>query len=115
MIQRHPLTAILVAVGLGGTLVELLRDTAVGLAPLGAAEAREMLESLKGAALLKGYRGSEPVDVDALAEQVARFSEFVADSADLIEEVDVNPVIVRGARAVAVDALIVTKERKGRD
>ena len=104
----------LVAVGLGGTLVELLRDTAVGLAPVSAAEAREMLESLKGAALLKGYRGSEPVDVDALAGQVARFSEFVADAADLLEEVDVNPVIVRGARAVAVDALIVTKEQEGR-
>ncbi len=97
----------LVAVGFGGTLVEILRDTVVRLAPVDVVEAGEMLACLKGYSLLQGYRGGPAADIAALAQAVARFSEFVADNADLLDEVDVNPLIVSGSNCVCVDALIV--------
>jgi acyl-CoA synthetase (NDP forming) len=99
----------LVAVGFGGILVEILRDTVVRLAPVGMSEAGEMLSSLRGYPLLQGYRGQPAADVVALAQAIVRFSEFVADNAALLEEVDVNPLIVSGSRCICVDALIVRR------
>jgi acyl-CoA synthetase (NDP forming) len=92
--------------GLGGTLVELLKDTAVELAPVTRSEARAMLERLKGAAVLRGFRGSEPVDVEYLAGIICRLSELAADQHERIAELDVNPLICAGRRIIAVDALI---------
>ena len=104
--RRDPLFGPTVLVGMGGILVELLRDTAVALAPVGHDEARSMLAGLRGARLLSGFRNLPPVDLDALAGIVQRVSELAADHADRIAEIDVNPVICAGARLVAVDALI---------
>ena len=104
--RRDPLFGPTVLVGMGGILVELLRDTAVALAPVGQAEARAMLTSLRGARLFSGFRNLPAVDVDALASLVQRVSELAADHADRIAEIDVNPVICTGGRLVAVDALI---------
>jgi len=98
-------------VGLGGVLVEVLRDTALALAPVGKLEARRMLASLKGYPLLTGFRGAPAVDLDAVCEAVARISEFAADHADSIEEIDVNPLLARPDGAVALDALIVLRDR----
>jgi acetyl-CoA synthetase len=104
---RHdPLFGPMVVVGMGGVLVELLRDTAVALAPVDAAEARGMLEKLKGAPLLHGFRGMPGADLGQLAAIVQRISELAADHADRIAEIDVNPVICAGSRLIAVDALI---------
>jgi acetyl-CoA synthetase len=96
----------LVLVGIGGTLVELMKDTAVGLAPVTPAQARGMIDALKGAAMLDGFRGQPAVDRAALADIVCRASEFLADNAALIAELDVNPLICAGGEIVAVDALI---------
>jgi acyl-CoA synthetase (NDP forming) len=104
-----PLFGPLVITGLGGILVELMKDTAVDLAPVTAPEARAMLDSLKGKAALTGFRGSEPVDLGKLSEIVARLSEFVADQKERVAELDVNPLICSGGRITAVDALIVKK------
>lgn len=101
----------LVVVGLGGVLVELLRDTALALAPVTPDDALRMLASLRTARILDGFRDLPAVDRARLAEIVARFSEFVADHAELLREVDVNPLICSGARVVAVDALIVRTEQ----
>ncbi len=101
-----PLFGPLVVVGLGGILVELMKDTTVGLAPVTHNEARKMLTGLKGAAALRGFRGSEPVDIEALADLVGRVSEFIADHRDSVAEIDVNPLICAGPRILAVDALI---------
>jgi acyl-CoA synthetase (NDP forming) len=98
-------------VGLGGVLVEVLRDTALALAPVGKAEARRMLESLKGYKLLQGYRGAPATDLDSVCDTIARVSEFAADYADLVEEIDVNPLLARPDGAVALDALIVLRDR----
>jgi acetate---CoA ligase (ADP-forming) len=86
--------------------VELLKDTAVELAPVTQTEALAMLQRLKGAALLRGFRGSEPVDVEQLAQIICRLSELAADQREHISELDVNPLICAGRRIVAVDALI---------
>jgi acyl-CoA synthetase (NDP forming) len=92
---------------LGGILVELLKDTALELAPITQREARAMLHRLKGHALLTGFRGSDPVDLDTLADVIVRLSEFADDQKAVIAELDVNPLICAGNRVVAVDALIV--------
>lgn len=99
----------LIVAGLGGIFVELLKDTALELAPVTPFEARAMLHKLKGRALLEGFRGSEAANVDALADVIVRLAEFAADQQDVIAELDVNPLICVGGRVVAVDALIVRK------
>ena len=104
-----PLFGPLIVTGLGGVLVELLKDTALELAPINQAEARAMLGKLKGQAMLKGFRGAEPVDQERLAVIVVHLSEFVADQRELIAELDVNPLICNGSRILAVDALIIRK------
>jgi acyl-CoA synthetase (NDP forming) len=100
----------LIVVGLGGTLVELLKDTAVELAPVTSGEARAMLLRLKGAALLTGFRGSRPVEIEALSDIVCRLSELAADQAGRLAELDVNPLICSADRIVAVDALIALRD-----
>ena len=101
-----PVVGPVVLVGSGGVLVELMQDSVAALAPVGKEEAKAMLARLKGYKLLTGFRGSAPVDIDALADAVARISELAADLAGEIEELDVNPLRC-GARGIAaVDALI---------
>jgi acyl-CoA synthetase (NDP forming) len=102
-----PLFGPLLVVGLGGIFVELLKDSVIALAPIDRNEALTMLGRLKGAAILRGFRGAEPVDTEQLAEVICRISELVADQRDLISELDVNPLLCSGGRVVAVDALIV--------
>lgn len=102
-----PLMGPLIVAGLGGVLVELMRDSSLALAPVSHSEARAMFERLRGRAALEGFRGAPAADLDRLADIVARLSEFIADQRDRVAELDVNPIIVAGSNAVAVDALIV--------
>ena len=94
-----------VLVGLGGIFTEVFEDTAHRLAPLSAAEARSAIEELQSVVLLQGYRGSEPADVDALAETVAAVGNLVAEH-EAVAEVDVNPILARESGVVALDALV---------
>jgi acetate---CoA ligase (ADP-forming) len=102
-----PLFGPLIVAGFGGVLVELLRDSAVELAPINAREAVRMLQRLKAAALFDGFRGGPAVDLDRLADLLVRVSEFAADQQGSIAELDINPVICTGSTLTAVDALIV--------
>jgi hypothetical protein len=104
-----PLFGPLIVAGLGGVLVELLKDTALELAPITKTEAQAMLGRLKGQAMLKGFRGAQPVDQPQLAEVIVRLAEFLDDQQSLIAELDVNPLICSGSRILAVDALIIKK------
>ena len=99
----------LIAAGLGGIMVELLGDTAVRLAPLSDQAAHAMLASLKGHALLTGFRGKPGVDIDALIDTICRLSELAYDLRDVIDQVDVNPVIASAGGVMAADALIVCR------
>ena len=102
----------LVMLGLGGVYVEVFRDAAFRLAPLDEEDAREMIAELRGAALFRGIRGHEPRDVDALAQCVARFSDFVAHNAGRFSAVEMNPVMVRrqGNGVAVADALITVSD-----
>jgi acetate---CoA ligase (ADP-forming) len=107
--QRDPTFGAVVVVGFGGTLVELLRDSTTELAPVDHDQARGMLKRLRGANLLTGFRGSAPIDLDRVATIIVALSELAVDLADVIEGIDVNPIICGSDRAVAVDALIIRR------
>jgi len=100
--HRDPLFGPVVAVGLGGVLVELLTDVAVAPAP---PQARRMLQGLRGARLFQGFRGSAPVELDRLAEIVCRIGELVTRHPH-IRELDINPLICGTGGIMAVDGLI---------
>jgi acyl-CoA synthetase (NDP forming) len=111
-VTRDPDFGPMLMVGLGGIHVEVLRDVVFAPVPIGHDEALSLLGELKGATLLDGVRGALPADHAALAELIAILSRFAADHADLIEEIDLNPVIVheRGEGLTVVDALIVKRK-----
>ncbi|MBA2807021.1 acetate--CoA ligase family protein [Streptomyces sp. KM273126] len=100
-----------VTVGLGGVLVEVLRDSAVRVPPFGEDQARAMLTELRGRTLLDGVRGAPPADVDALVEVVLRVQRMALELGDDLAELDINPLMVlpRGQGAVALDALAVCR------
>ncbi|MFD9406422.1 acetate--CoA ligase family protein [Streptomyces sp. NPDC059989] len=98
-----------VAFGLGGVLVEVLKDVTFRLAPVTAEEAAGMLDSIKAAEILRGVRGAPAVDRWALAEQIRRVSQLVADFPE-IAEVDLNPVIATPQGAPAADIRILLGE-----
>ncbi|CAD7337918.1 acetate--CoA ligase family protein [Sphingomonadales bacterium 56] len=112
-VRNDPQFGPLLVVGMGGIMVELLRDTALLPAPVTVAEAENMLRKLKGFALLNGFRGADPVDFEQLVRVVCNVGCFAADHADRILEVDINPLICAGGRITAVDALIVRKDKQG--
>lgn len=99
----------LVMVSAGGTLIEILADKAVALAPFGPAEARALISELRIARLLAGARGAPPADLDALCTALSGFSALVAALAEQVTEIDVNPMIAGPQGAIAVDALIVPR------
>jgi len=104
--RQDPAFGPVVAVGLGGVLVELLSDMAVAPAPLSLSQARRMLHSLRGFPLLAGFRGMPSVELDSLAEILCRVAELAAAIPEQLAELDINPLICAGQRLVAADALI---------
>jgi acyl-CoA synthetase (NDP forming) len=93
-------------VSAGGTLIELIADRVAVLPRVDKARVLRVLDRLEIRPLFDGFRGADPVDIDALAELIVRFSELALDGAGLIDSIDVNPVIAGPQGAVAVDALI---------
>ena len=91
--------------GLGGIFIEVLKDVQSALAPITAAEAKEMLKQLKGYKILEGVRGQEGVNIDLYADQVARVSALV-QAAPEIAEMDLNPLLGNPRYVTAVDARI---------
>lgn len=96
-----------VVVAAGGTRTEIWRDHAMALAPVEAETARRMLASLRIAPLFKGYRGSPPIDVEAVVAAIVAVSHFMARHPG-VAEAEINPLIAGPSRAVAVDARIGT-------
>ena len=101
----------IVMIGAGGVLIEMMPDRRFALPPFGPIEARRQIDQLSLRPLLDGKRGAKPADVGKLAQAFAAFSVMVGDLDGLIGEIDVNPLIVNEAGAVAVDALIVAISR----
>ncbi|MCU4800794.1 acetate--CoA ligase family protein [Halobacteria archaeon HArc-gm2] len=105
---RDPSFGPVVLTGLGGVFTEVFEDTSHRLAPVDRREARAAIEELQTARLLEGYRGSDPVDVDALAAVVEAVGDLVTEHS--IAELDVNPVLATADGAVALDALVVLED-----
>lgn len=102
--QAGPVTT----VGMGGTLAEIYRDYSVRVAPVSMAEAKEMIEEVRGFAVLRGYRGKPAGDIAALAQAIAALSTLADLSGPAVLEAEINPLIVRavGQGVVAVDGVV---------
>ena len=92
--------------GLGGVLVEVLKDVSFRIIPIASRDARQMIREIKGFPLLEGYRGQDPADLAALESLLLRVSEFVEKQPE-VSELDLNPVFAYKDGALAVDARIV--------
>jgi acyl-CoA synthetase (NDP forming) len=92
--------------GLGGILVEVLKDVAFRIAPLTQRDAAQMIREIKGYPILEGHRGQKPVDVSALENSLLKLSRFVEER-PMIRELDLNPVIAYSDGLTVVDARIV--------
>ena len=106
-VSRDPQWGLVLAAGLGGVWVEVLQDVSLRLLPVDRAEARRMLEALRGAKLLQGSRGMPPADLDAVAEAIARIGDAAMAFGPALAAMDVNPLWVHGDRVEALDALCV--------
>jgi succinyl-CoA synthetase beta subunit len=100
-----------VMVAAGGTLVELIGDTAFELAPVSVETAAAMLARTRIARLLAGHRGAATCDAGAVVDALVRLSQLIGAFADEIDEVDVNPLIVTPTGCIAVDAVVRGRER----
>jgi hypothetical protein len=107
-VKRDPLFGPAIVCGFGGVLVEILRDVAVRVPPLDAAEAHAMLGELRGIDLLRGARGRLPADVAALVEVLVRVTRLAETHATALRALDLNPLVVldEGRGVVALDWLI---------
>jgi acetyl-CoA synthetase (ADP-forming) len=94
--------------GLGGVRAEVYKDVAFRLAPLNQKDVLSMVSDLKGQALLKGYRGSKPVNMESLADWLIKLG-WLALSLETIQEIDVNPLLIVSGEPVAVDASVILR------
>lgn len=92
--------------GLGGVLVEVLKDVSFRIVPIDKADAQDMTSEIQGKKLLAGYRGQDPADVPCLQDMLVKLSDFVNETPG-IEEIDMNPVFAYKDGAVVVDARII--------
>lgn len=112
VVDRPPFGSV-VALGLGGTLTEVLDEVVLRLAPISRADAGEMVRGFKGAELLSGFRGQPPVDIDSLIELLLAVAgpDGVAEQlGQRLAELECNPVIAGPDGAIAVDARLITRD-----
>jgi acyl-CoA synthetase (NDP forming) len=107
--HRDPQIGPVILLGMGGVAAELLQDTALRLPPLSRSDAEGMIEELRTAPLLKGYRGAAPADVPALVDAILAFSRMAEAAGERLLEAEVNPLFVlrEGDGVRAVDGLAV--------
>jgi len=101
-VNRDPQFGPLVLFGLGGIFVEVLEDTTLRVAPVSEPDARSMLDDIESAPLLRGARGRDPVDEDALVETIQRLSQLVTDFPAIVE-LDINPLVATNDGVAAID------------
>ena len=108
-ITTDPTFGPVMAVGMGGVWVEIMKDTSLRVLPVDAGEVKNMFTELKAAPLLQGARGSLPVDLDALAAVVANLSDVAVSLGDSLGALEVNPLWVNGSQIEALDVLVITE------
>lgn len=102
-----------ILLGLGGTGVEIYRDTSIRMAPLREQDVKSMVDGLKARRLLEGYRGSEPISFEKLTDMLMNFSNLVIEIEGSIESIDLNPVMCSPENCVVADARIMLKKSPG--
>ncbi|RJQ23207.1 acyl-CoA synthetase [Candidatus Parcubacteria bacterium] len=106
-LQVDPQFGPVIMVGLGGVMTEVFKDVAFRMLPITIADAKSMLEELKGAKILKGFRGSKPIDMDMLAKALVQIGKLGVENADYVNSIDFNPVVVYPKSYYVVDAKII--------
>ena len=106
-LTRDPLVGVLVVVGAGGLLVEVLADRAVGLPPLDDRRAALLVDRLRLRPALDGVRGRQPTDVAAVVQAAVAMSQVATELGDTLVGLDVNPLVATPRGAVAADVLVV--------
>jgi acyl-CoA synthetase (NDP forming) len=107
--SKDPQFGPVIMFGLGGVLVEVLKDVSFRIVPLAPRDAHEMVQEIKGYPLLCGYRGQDPVDIGKLEEMILKVSDFVEWNPE-IAELDLNPVFAYKDGTLAVDARIILEK-----
>ena len=112
-IQNDPQFGPVIMVGLGGVLTEIFKDVTFRILPITTSDAKSMLNELKGSKILKGFRGSKPVDLNMIAKALIQIGKIGVDNADYINSIDFNPIVVYPKSYNVVDAkTILNKEIK---
>jgi acyl-CoA synthetase (NDP forming) len=111
--RRDPEVGPIVVLGTGGVLAEIYRDVAIRLAPVSRAQARSMIDEVRGLAVIRGYRGLPLGDCDALIDAIVAMSYLSELDGVAVAEAEINPLLVRedGNGVVAVDGLIIPERR----
>ena len=107
--SKDPQFGPVIMFGLGGILVEILKDVSFRIVPLTKRDATEMIKEIKGYPVLEGYRGQKPAKISALEDIIVKVSKFV-DKNPQIKELDLNPIFAYHDKAVAVDARIILEK-----
>lgn len=104
--SKDPQFGPVIMFGLGGILVEVLKDVSFRIVPIERRDARQMIQEIKAYPLLQGYRGQEPADIPYLEELLLKVSQL-ADKTPEIKELDLNPIFAYRDGAIAVDARVI--------
>ncbi|MEK0367905.1 MAG: acetate--CoA ligase family protein, partial [Nitrosopumilus sp.] len=100
-----------IMVGLGGIMTEVMKDVAFRMLPITTSDAKSMINELKGSKLLKGFRGSAPIDLNMVANMLVRIGKLGTENADHFNSIDFNPVIVYPKSYFVVDAKIILNDK----
>ena len=111
-VHRDPEMGLVVMAGSGGVLLELIKDVAFCAPPVSPDKARDMLERLRGAKLLQGYRGAPAYDVDAVVAALVALGRLAVDLEDIVQSIDVNPFVALPQGGMALDALVVLQRTR---
>jgi acyl-CoA synthetase (NDP forming) len=109
-IVTDPAWGQVLAVGLGGVWVEILRDTALSVLPVDRVQVLASLRGLRGARLFDGPRGTEKADLDVVADTIVSVAALAQRLGDRLEALEINPLLVKGSQAEALDALITWRQ-----
>lgn len=104
--KKDPSFGQTIAFGLGGIFVEIFKDISFRVVPITKEDALKMIKEIKSYKILEGYRGSKPVNIDALVDMLLKTSKLLEDNPEIME-LDINPVFAMPDRAVAADARII--------
>src|SRR5215831_5638689 len=110
-LQNDPQFGPVIMLGMGGIYTEVFKDVSFRVLPITKADALQMIEDLKGKQILKGFRGSEPIDTDMLGQALVNIGNLGTDNAAYYSSVDFNPLIAYPHDYVVVDAKIILKDK----